>query len=79
METEEIPYWKDYKTNVTRGLIAAGICAGIFIVWFIAERIYERKHKRGRGEIGTCYNRESGQVTMKGLDNYGAHTDDKFK
>jgi len=70
---DNIPYWKDYKSNVTRGLIAAGLCAGFFMVWFVVQRILEKKYRSGKGTIGTS-NIE--QINMKGLDNLGAAKDD---
>jgi len=74
MDGEKIPYWKDYHTNVTRGLIAAALCALFFILWFIGERVLEKKHRSRSvniGTIGTSYNKETDQVNMKGVENYG--------
>jgi len=31
IESETVPYWKDYSTNVVRGIIAAVCCAVFFI------------------------------------------------
>ena len=38
------------QTNVTRGLVAAAICAGIFIVWFVVERFLEKRYRYGSGK-----------------------------
>jgi len=74
MDEEKIPYWKDYHANVTRGLIAAALCSLFFIFWFIGERILEKRHRSRSvniGTIGTSYNKETDEVNMKGVDNYG--------
>jgi len=67
---DNIPYWKDYKANVTRGLVAAGLCAAFFIIWFVVQRFLEKKYRSGKGTIGTSNNEQIG------LDNLAAVKDD---
>merc|ERR1712227_445972 len=69
MDSEKVPYWKDYQTNVTRGLVAAAICAVIFIILFVAERFLQKRYR------SDSLNRETGRVTMRGLDNMGMSKD----
>lgn len=33
------------QTNVTRGLVAAAICAAIFIIFFVAERFLQKRYR----------------------------------
>jgi len=32
MDIEDTPYWKDYKGNAVRGVIAALCCAAFFVI-----------------------------------------------
>merc|ERR1711983_266344 len=74
MDSESVPYWKDYQTNVTRGLVAAAICAVIFILLFVAERFLQKRYRSDSRNIAS-FNRETGKVTMRGLDNMGMSKD----
>ena len=58
----------NYQTNVERGLIAAGLCAGLFIVIFIAQRYLEKRRTVQGAAPGAGMGEE---VAMKGLDNPG--------
>ena len=48
----------------------------ICIFFFPIESIFFPFSRQGRAEIGGVYSREHDQVTMKGLDNFGAAKDD---
>jgi len=74
MDSESVPYWKDYQTNVTRGLVAAVICAVLFIILFVAERFLQKRYRSDSQNIAS-YNRETGRLTMRGMDNMGLSKD----
>lgn len=74
MDSESVPYWKDYQTNVTRGLVAAAICAAIFIIFFVAERFLQKRYRSDSRNIAS-FNSETGRVTMSGFDNRGLSKD----
>ena len=60
------------QTNVERGLIAAGLCAALFIFIFIAQRFLE---KRRSMQVTTApvagYSKDQERVSVRGLDNMG--------
>ena len=79
------------QTNVTRGLVAAVICAVLFIILFVAERFLQKRYRlvnsvrctkwrhismsRSDSQNIASYNRETGRVTMRGMDNMGLSKD----
>lgn len=69
---QDIPYYKQYKNNAVTGLIAAALCAALFIGIFIAQRFLEKRRSHSHHiTTVTSYKKDSEDVTMKGLDNMG--------
>merc|ERR1712210_270592 len=74
---EEVPYYKDYAANATRGVIAALVVVAIFLGYAILDRFVLKSgdggNTNGKLEVKTLtshYSKETG-ATIRGVDNPG--------
>jgi len=74
---EEVPYYKDYATNATRGVIAAFVVVAIFLGYALLDRFVLKNREDGKAgrnvEVKTLtshYSKETG-ATIRGVDNPG--------
>lgn len=66
-----IPYWKDYKTNAVRGIIAAICCAAIFILFGLVYKFRWKSFRdddgddqQNQGRHNVAYNRDADDVVV---------------
>merc|ERR1711874_157707 len=82
---DSVPYYKDYQANITRGVVAAVCCAGIFIIYAILERFLLRKEGSTRGArvdvstITSSYSKDKGATLHGvGVDNMALDKRERF-
>jgi len=60
---EGVPYWKDYKANAVRGVIAALSCAAFFVIVGLVAKFRWRPSKE---EVHVSYKRRDSEVVFAG-------------
>merc|ERR1712037_207843 len=62
---EGVPYWKDYKANAVRGVIAALRCAAFFVIVGLVAKFRWRPSKE---EVHVSYKRRDSEVVFAGCN-----------
>merc|ERR1739848_28099 len=62
---EGLPYWKDYKANAVRGVIAALSCAAFFVIVGLVAKFRWRPSKE---EVHVSYKRRDSEVVFAGCN-----------